>query len=133
MASHGGHGAIAMPAHIWDGLRWPGLVESIKETFVHYLLMYELAPDYLARRGEFRNEHLKLAWEAEQRGEIVIAGALADPADYAVLLFTGDSPEVAERFAKADPYVTEGLVKTWIVRPWTTVVGKDAATPVRPE
>jgi hypothetical protein len=67
---------------------------------VHYLLMYELAPDYLARRGEFRNEHLKLAWEAEQRGEIVIAGALADPADTAVLLFTGDSPEAAERFAK---------------------------------
>jgi uncharacterized protein YciI len=101
--------------------------------YVHYLLMYELAPDYLTRRGEFRNEHLKLAWEAEQRGEIVIAGALADPADTAVLLFTGDSPEAAERFAKADPYVTQGLVKSWRVRPWTTVVGKDATTPVKPD
>ena len=100
---------------------------------VHYLLTYELAPDYLARRGEFRNEHLKLAWEAEQRGEIVIAGALADPADTAVLLFSGDSPEVAERFARADPYVVEGLVTSWRVRPWATVVGKDASTPVRPE
>jgi uncharacterized protein YciI len=100
---------------------------------MHYLLMYELAPDYLARRGEFRNDHLQLAWEAEQRGEIVIAGALADPADTAVLLFTGDSPEAAERFAKADPYVTKGLVKNWRVRPWTTVVGKDAATPVKPD
>jgi len=95
--------------------------------------MYELAPDYLARRGEFRDEHLKLAWAAEQRGEIVIAGALADPADTAVLLFAGDSPEAAEGFAKADPYVTQGLVKSWRVRPWTTVVGKDAATPVKPE
>jgi uncharacterized protein YciI len=100
---------------------------------MHYLLMYELAPDYLARRGEFRNEHLQLAWEAEQRGEIVIAGALADPADTAVLLFTGDSPEAAERFARADPYVTQGLVKSWRVRPWTTVVGKDATTPVKPD
>jgi uncharacterized protein YciI len=100
---------------------------------VHYLLMYELAPDYLARRGEFRNEHLKLAWEAEQRGEIVIAGALADPADTAVLLFTGASPEAAERFAKTDPYVTQGLVKSWRVRPWNTVVGKGASTPVHPE
>jgi uncharacterized protein YciI len=63
----------------------------------------------------------------------VIAGALADPADTAVLLFTGDSPEAAERFAKADPYVIQGLVKSWRVRPWTTVVGKDASTPVRPE
>jgi uncharacterized protein YciI len=99
---------------------------------VHYLLMYELAPDYLARRGEFRDEHLKLAWDAQERGEIVIAGALADPADTAVLLFTGDSPAAAEAFAKADPYVTQGLVKNWRVRPWTTVIGKDAATPVRP-
>jgi uncharacterized protein YciI len=95
--------------------------------------MYELAPDYLARRGEFRNQHLQLAWEAEKRGEIVIAGALADPADTAVLLFTGDSPEAAERFARADPYVTQGLVQQWRVRPWTTVVGKDASTPVRPD
>lgn len=95
--------------------------------------MYELAPDYLARRGEFRNEHLKLAWEAEQRGELVIAGALADPADTAVLLFSGDSPEVAERFAKTDPYVVQGLVTSWRARPWTTVVGKDASNPVRPE
>jgi uncharacterized protein YciI len=100
---------------------------------VHYLLMYELAPDYLARRGEFRNEHLKLAWEAEQRGEMVMAGALADPADTAVLLFNGDSPEAAERFARTDPYVTQGLVKSWRVRPWTTVIGKEASTPVRPE
>lgn len=99
---------------------------------MHYLLMYELAPDYLARRAEFRNDHLRLAWEAEQRGEILIAGALADPADTAVLLFTGDSPEAAERFAKTDPYVTQGLVKSWRVRPWTTVVGKDACTPVKP-
>jgi len=95
--------------------------------------MYELAPDYLARRGEFRNEHLKLAWESEQRGELVIAGALADPADTAVLLFSGDAPEVAERFARADPYVVEGLVTNWRVRPWATVVGKGASTPVRPE
>lgn len=100
---------------------------------MHYLLTYELAPDYLERRGEFRNEHLKLAWDAQARGEILIAGALAEPADTAMLVFTGDTPEVAERFAKADPYVTNGLVKRWHVRPWTTVVGKDAGTPVRPD
>ena len=100
---------------------------------MHYLLSYELAPDYLDRRGEFRNEHLKLAWAAQERGEILIAGALAEPADTALLLFTGDSPEAAERFAQADPYVTKGLVKSWRVRPWNTVVGKEASNPVRPD
>ena len=99
---------------------------------MHYLLIYELAPDYLARRGEFRDEHLQLAWDAQERGEIVIAGALADPADQAILLFSGDSPEAAERFAKADPYVAEGLVTSWRVRQWNTVIGTDAANPVRP-
>ena len=99
---------------------------------MHFLLMYDLSADYLERRGEFRNEHLKLAWEAEARGELVIAGALADPADQSVLVFSGDSPAAAEAFAKADPYVINGLVTSWRVRPWTTVIGKDAANPVRP-
>ena len=99
---------------------------------MHYLLIYDLAPDYLAKRPEFRGAHLKLAWEASERGELVLGGALADPADNAVLLFKADSPAVAERFAAADPYVKNGLVKSWRVRPWTTVVGADASTPVRP-
>jgi hypothetical protein len=99
---------------------------------VHFLLFYETAPDYLERRGDFRSEHLKLAWEACERGEIVLAGALADPVDGAVLLFRGETAEVAERFAKADPYVRNGLITNWYVRPWTTVVGEGAASPVRP-
>jgi uncharacterized protein YciI len=100
---------------------------------MHYLMIYELSPDYLERRAQFRGVHLQMAWEAHERGELVLGGALADPADNAVLLFNGDSPAVAERFAAADPYVKNGLVKSWRVRPWTTVVGKDASTPVRPE
>jgi uncharacterized protein YciI len=100
---------------------------------MHFLLMYDLSSDYLDRRGEFRNAHLKLAWEAEARGELVLAGALADPADQSVLVFSGDSPAAAERFAQADPYVANGLVTAWRVRPWTTVIGRDAFNPVRPD
>jgi uncharacterized protein YciI len=99
---------------------------------MHYLMSYQLSADYMERRGEFRDEHLKLAWEAQERGEIVIAGALADPVDTALLLFQGDSPEAAERFAKADPYVTHGLVTGYSIRQWNTVVGDGATTPVRP-
>ena len=98
----------------------------------HYLLFYELVDDYLARRGEFRDEHLAKAWQASENGQLVVAGALANPADGAVLLFKGDSPEVAEKFAKADPYVVNGLIKRWYVREWTTVVGDLAANPKRP-
>ena len=93
--------------------------------------MYDLASDYLDRRTAFRSEHLELAWQASGRGELILGGALADPVDSAVLLFQGDSPAVAERFAVADPYVKNGLVTRWRVRPWTTVVGDSATTPVR--
>jgi uncharacterized protein len=99
---------------------------------MHYLLMYDLASDYLDRRGEYRDLHLGLAWAAAERGELLLGGALADPVDGAVLLFKGDSPAAAEAFARADPYVRSGLVASWRVREWTTVAGEGAAKPVRP-
>ncbi|TVQ65583.1 MAG: hypothetical protein EA360_09055 [Balneolaceae bacterium] len=98
---------------------------------MHYLLIYDLSPDYLERRGEFRNEHLKLAWEACEKGDLVLGGALQEPADQAYLLFKGDTPEAAEAFAKADPYVENGLIVNWRVRPWMTVVGELAESPVK--
>jgi len=99
----------------------------------HFLLFYEAGPDYLDRRPQFRAEHLRHAWSAAGRGEIVVAGALADPVDGAVLMFQGEEKSVAEDFARADPYVVNGLVARWHVREWTTVVGELAATPVQPE
>lgn len=100
---------------------------------MHYLLFYEVGEDYVSKRAEFRDAHLRKAWEASARGELVLGGALADPVDGAVLLFKADSPEVAARFARSDPYVTSGAVRRWRVREWTTVAGSDAATPVVPE
>jgi len=81
----------------------------------------------------FRDAHLQKAWEASERGDLVLGGALANPIDGAELLFKGDSPEVAEKFATTDPYVTSGTVERWHVRGWTTVVGEGAATPIRPK
>ncbi len=97
---------------------------------MHYLLFYEVGDDYVSRRAEFRQAHLAKAWQASDRGELVLGGALANPPDGAILLFKGDSPEIAEKFARADPYVMNGLVRRWYVREWTTVAGADAATPV---
>jgi uncharacterized protein YciI len=90
---------------------------------MHYLLLYDAAPDYLERRAAFRAEHLALARASHARGELVLGGALAGPVDGAVILFKGDSPTTAEAFAAADPYVRNGLVTRWRVRAWTTVVG----------
>jgi uncharacterized protein YciI len=94
----------------------------------HFILFYETAPDYMERRGEFRSVHLCLARDFAARGDLVLGGALADPADGAVLVFKGADKSVAERFAQEDPYVQNGLIANWRVREWTTVVGEGALT-----
>lgn len=114
------------------GARRRRRADEEKGSPVHYLLFYEVAADYLERRAMFRDEHLALAWAAHARGDLLLGGALADPVDGAVLLFQGASPAVVEQFVAADPYVRHGLVTGWRVRPWTTVVGEGATTPVRP-
>ncbi len=98
---------------------------------MHYLLFYDVVSDYVERRAPLRAAHLAYAWAAVDRGELVLGGALADPANGAVLLFQCDSPAPAEAFATADPYVTNGLVTRWYVRAWTTVVGETASNPIR--
>lgn len=98
----------------------------------HFLLIYEPSEDYLARRPQFRAEHLALGWAAAERGELVLGGAAGDPPELAVLLFAGDGPEASEAFARADPYVANGLIRSWKVLPWATVIGESAANPMRP-
>lgn len=96
---------------------------------MHHILFYDVVADFVAKRAAFRAAHLELARQAFARGELVLAGALADPVDGAVLVFRGPSPQVAEAFAHADPYVTHGLVSRWRVRKWVTVVGDGASPP----
>jgi uncharacterized protein YciI len=89
----------------------------------YWLLLYDVVDDYLERRQAFRESHLGLAKAALERGELVMAGALAEPADGAVFVFKADTAQVAEDFAAADPYVTNGIVTSWRVRAWTVVIG----------
>jgi len=99
---------------------------------VHYLLFYDVVDNYVERRAPLRAAHLTLARAAADRGELVLAGGLANPADGSVLLFKGDSPAAAEAFARADPYVVNGVVTKWRVREWTTVVGPLAEVALPP-
>ena len=90
---------------------------------MYYLLIYKTVDNYVERRAPFREEHLGYAKAWHDRGELVMGGALADPADMAVLVFRAEGPAVAEEFARNDPYVKAGLIREWSVRPWTVVIG----------
>jgi uncharacterized protein len=89
---------------------------------MHYLLFYDYVESAVERRAPFREEHLRLAREAKARGELLMGGAFADPVDGAVLLFRVDDRSVVEAFVRRDPYVTNGVVTRWRIRPWTVVV-----------
>jgi len=91
----------------------------------YYALFYEVVDDFVARRAPFRQEHLRLANEARERGELLLAGALAEPADRALIVFHVDDKTKVASFVSKDPYVQNGLVKKWEVRPWNAVVGNE--------
>lgn len=93
----------------------------------YYVLFYDTVDDFIARRAAYREEHLRLVREARARGELVLAGALADPPDRALLVFRSNLRAVAEDFACKDPYVINGLVVHWEVRPWNVVEGNESA------
>ncbi len=88
---------------------------------MHYILFYKTVENYVERRAAFRPDHLGLVGEFHSDGRLVMAGALADPADGAVLIFRGDTPAAAHEFVNRDPYVKNGLITEWSVRPWIVV------------
>ncbi len=90
---------------------------------MYYILFYQTIENYVERRIQYREKHLAFAQAAHDRGELILAGALDNPVDKAVLIFKGDDQSVAEKFVKNDPYVLNGLITSWEVRPWTVVIG----------
>jgi len=92
----------------------------------YYALFYHVVDGFVERRLAFREAHLAHARSAAERGELALGGAFAEPADTALIVFRGESPDAARAFAEKDPYVRNGLVQRWEVRPWTVVVGADA-------
>jgi uncharacterized protein YciI len=95
----------------------------------HFALIYDMVENFVERRKPYREAHLQLINDAHARGLIVMAGALGDPPDGGLLIFRTESPAPVEAWARADPYVTSGIVVGWKVRPWNVVIGAEPAAP----
>lgn len=102
------------------------------ETMNFYVLFYDVVDDFISRRMPYREEHLRRVQEANRGGELLLAGALGEPVDRALLIFRAPDRSVAEEFARNDPYVINGLVTHWEVRPWANVISFEASAPVQP-
>ena len=96
----------------------------------HFCLFYEYPADFRERRAPHRAMHLAHANASAARDELQLGGAFTDDPPQGLLLFKADTAATAEAFAEGDPYVINGVVKSWRVREWTTVVGSGALTKV---
>ena len=90
---------------------------------MYFLLFYDYDGNVLERRAPFRESHLALVKGYVDRGEIILAGAFADPVDGAVLAFKTEDPSRVEAFVSKDPYVANGIVTAWRIRKWAVVAG----------
>jgi uncharacterized protein YciI len=93
----------------------------------YFALLYDVVENFAARRAPYRDEHLRIAQEAYLRGELLLAGALGTPPDRALLIFHAADRSVVDDFARADSYMTNGLVTRWEVQPWAVVIGDECA------
>ena len=91
----------------------------------HFALVYDVVENFVERRAPFRAAHLQLLRDAQTSGFLRWAGPLGDPPDGALLVCDADSAAAVEAFALSDPYVSEGLVTAWRVRPWNIVIGAE--------
>jgi uncharacterized protein YciI len=89
----------------------------------YFVLIYYVGDGFVTKRAAFRDTHLARVREAHARGQLLLGGAMGEPVDRAMLLFRAHDRSTAEQFARADPYVTAGLVERWEVQPWAVVVG----------
>lgn len=91
---------------------------------MHWLLTYDYVDDIATRRAPHRDAHLGLLRDLHESGALLMAGAVGEPIEGALLVFTAEEKAVVEEFVAQDPYVREGLVTAWQVRPWNVVVGR---------
>jgi len=88
----------------------------------YYALFYDVVDNYVARRGAYREEHLRLGRAAQARGELVLGGALADPVDGALLGISSNRSPHRRGVCESGPLLN-GLVVRWRVRPGTVIIG----------
>jgi uncharacterized protein len=82
-----------------------------------YVLFYESAEDLASKAPVHFPAHRTRVNEFHGEGTLLMVGTFANPRqDGAMSIFT--TREAAEEFAKGDPFVINGVVRSWKVLEW---------------
>jgi uncharacterized protein YciI len=90
-----------------------------------YLLHYHMAePADMPKLRALFSEH-KSRWKVyADKGLLLAIGPMENPLDGALGIFTTNA--AAEEFAKSDPFVTHGVVRSWDVTGWNEALIPEA-------
>jgi uncharacterized protein len=90
-----------------------------------YVLFYTSADDVVNRAPAHFPAHRARLDEFHARGTLLAVGTFGDPQEQGSMgIFT--TREAAEEFARDDPFVRGGVVRSWEVREWNEVDFGDA-------
>ena len=81
-----------------------------------FVLYYEPGDEMRSKAPLHFAAHRARWTDFHTRGTLLMVGPFANPKEGAMGIFT--TKEAAEEFAKDDPFVTEGVVRRWVVREW---------------
>jgi uncharacterized protein YciI len=85
-----------------------------------YVLQYEPADFFIERVMPHFAAHRARWKEFMDAGTLIMIGPFSDPEHGAMGIFR--TRQAAEDFAKGDPFVTYGIVKSWNIREWREAI-----------
>ncbi|MGY1763785.1 YciI family protein [Geodermatophilus sp. SYSU D00779] len=86
-----------------------------------YVMTYRAVEDFLPLAQHHYPAHSARVEEFARRGDLLMVGTFDEPMNgEAMGVFT--TREAAEEFIAGDPFVVNGVVASWAVRPWNEVL-----------
>jgi uncharacterized protein YciI len=85
-----------------------------------YVLYYVSADDVREKAPLHFAAHAARWKQFQAEGTLLMVGPFANPEEGAMAIFT--TREAAESFAKDDPFVKNGVVKSWVIREWNEAI-----------
>lgn len=90
-----------------------------------YVLLYESADDAREKAPLHFADHRARWQQFRADGSLLMIGPFENPRDGAMGIFA--SLEAAESFASEDPFVVNGVVKSWRILPWREAIVPESA------
>lgn len=99
---------------------------SVVRQRVYYVVfaetLYQSFADAMAQAPELIAAHMTRSKELHAGGTLLLSGAFLDNAEEPLsTMAVHTTREAAEEYIKGDPFVLNGMVRTWYIREWANM------------